>query len=199
MNSHKNTFITRINKRVKKILYILFPSKRKSFLPNKSPKDVKLIKVCKLQFIENIILIALTLFAFYVITCIGETWFSISTDYTYPLVVYPTIFTIKDKLPSILNSLTTKICMYDDRLLVKVGWINEFTDNISFKNVENIELYRSFLGRIFNYGTITITTYGNHVILENISSPNHVSKLIQDKVDLVQNRTGRYSDSESKI
>lgn len=56
---------------------------------------------------------------------------------------------------------TTDWAVTDRRVIVKRGWLNLKTEEISVGSIETVQLQQSFLGRIFGFGRIQVTGNGD--------------------------------------
>ena len=75
---------------------------------------------------------------------------------------------------------TTELVVTDRRVVYKRGLIRRFTAEMNMEKVESVAVEQSILGRIFNYGTVTVRgTGGGMDALANIDDPltfrNHVT------------------------
>lgn len=92
------------------------------------------------------------------------------------LYVLPNAFLIQ----AIIYLYTTESAVTNSRVLLKTGWISRFTDEISLTKVESILMSQGVLGRIFNFGNVTVVgTGGNKVILRGISNPMAFRSTVQ--------------------
>ena len=75
---------------------------------------------------------------------------------------------------------TTEIAVTNSRVILKRGFIRRHTIEMNMDKVESVDVDQSLLGRIFNYGNITVRGTGSSFEpLKNIGSPitfrNHVT------------------------
>ncbi len=79
-----------------------------------------------------------------------------------------------------VRRLTTELVVTDRRVIYKRGLIRRFTAEMNMEKVESVSVDQSILGRLFNYGTITVRgTGGGMDALPDIDDPltfrNHVT------------------------
>jgi len=75
------------------------------------------------------------------------------------------------------------------RLIVKVGWISRRTVEMNINKVESVSVDQSILGRMFSYGTITITGTGStHETFSGIAHPIEMRKAVIDIQSMVSAR-----------
>ena len=71
-----------------------------------------------------------------------------------------------------LDSITTELAITSKRIIAKVGIIRRETIELNHSKVESLSVDQSILGRILNYGTITINGTGNAKLpIKTISKP----------------------------
>jgi len=71
-----------------------------------------------------------------------------------------------------LDSITTELAVTSKRIIAKVGIIRRETIELNHSKVESLSVDQSILGRILNYGTLTINgTGGNKLPIKTISKP----------------------------
>ena len=75
-------------------------------------------------------------------------------------------------IPAWLRRLSTEIAVTDRRIIFKRGLIQRHTIEINMDKVESVDVDQSILGRVFDYGTITVRGTGEGIEpLRNISAP----------------------------
>lgn len=75
-------------------------------------------------------------------------------------------------VPTWLHRLGTEIAVTDRRIILKRGLIQRHTIEINMDKVESIDVDQSILGRIFDYGTITVHGTGTGIEpLANVRAP----------------------------
>ena len=72
------------------------------------------------------------------------------------------------------------ICVTTKRVVFKVGFVRRRTLELLLKHVEAILVDQSVPGRIFGYGSVTLTgTGGVREVFHNVSSPLELRRRIQ--------------------
>ncbi len=75
---------------------------------------------------------------------------------------------------------TTETAITSSRVLLKTGLISRFSDEIAIAKVESILLSQGIIGRIFDFGTVTVLgTGGNKVVLRGIAFPMKFRATVQ--------------------
>jgi uncharacterized membrane protein YdbT with pleckstrin-like domain len=83
-------------------------------------------------------------------------------------------------VPPWLERLTSEFGVTSKRVIIKVGLIQRRTLELLIRQVEAISVDQSLTGRIFNFGTITLSgTGGVRETFHNISNPLEFRRSIQ--------------------
>ncbi len=85
---------------------------------------------------------------------------SFQKDTLLSLVVLPAIYVLKD-LHTIIEPFFVKVWMNEESVKVQSGILTQRIDNLILKNVENVELTKSPIGRVFGYTTLCLYAYGS--------------------------------------
>ena len=86
-------------------------------------------------------------------------------------------------IPSWIRASSSEFAVTNRRVLVKVGFIKRRTLELMLNKVELIGVDQTIWGRLFNYGTITITgTGGTHEPFANISHPLEFRHNVQAQI-----------------
>jgi|TARA_Y100000031_G_scaffold65146_1_gene73007 uncharacterized membrane protein YdbT with pleckstrin-like domain len=76
---------------------------------------------------------------------------------------------------------TTEIVVTSRRFVYKTGWISRATEEIPLRRLEEVNLDQSIMGRLFDYGKLTVSGVGvGKIELPNIDSPLAFRKAIAD-------------------
>jgi len=82
---------------------------------------------------------------------------------------------------------TSVFVVTDQRVLIKVGWIQRRSLETLLAKIEGIGVEQGLSGRLFDYGTITITgTGGTHERFDKIAAPMQFRKRVQEQIAIVQ-------------
>lgn len=75
-------------------------------------------------------------------------------------------------LKMMINKWTTERALTNTRYIQKTGWIARNTEEISINKIEEVDLKQSILGRILDYGSVSISGTGSgNILLKSIDSP----------------------------
>jgi uncharacterized membrane protein YdbT with pleckstrin-like domain len=78
---------------------------------------------------------------------------------------------------------TSEFVITDRRVLIKTGWINRSSLEVLLPKVEGIQVDQGILGRLFNYGTITVHgTGGTDEPFPNIAAPLEFRRQVQELI-----------------
>ena len=82
---------------------------------------------------------------------------------------------------------TSVFVVTDQRVLIKVGWIQRRSLETLLAKIEGIGVEQGLAGRLFGYGTISITgTGGTHERFDKIADPMRFRKQVQEQIATVQ-------------
>jgi hypothetical protein len=85
---------------------------------------------------------------------------------------------------------TSELVITDRRVLIKVGFIQRHTFEMFISKIESVAVYQSMLGRVFDYGTVTIRgTGGSSESFTTIAAPLQ----FRDAIQLVQSGSEKRS------
>ena len=84
-------------------------------------------------------------------------------------------------LKMMINKWTTERVLTDARYIQKTGFIARDTEEISIYKIEEVDLSQTILGRIFGYGSISISGTGSgNIFLKSIDAPLIFQKHLND-------------------
>lgn len=67
---------------------------------------------------------------------------------------------------------TTDFAVTNRRVILKRGWLNLQTQEVSTTSIETVEVAQSFLGRVFGYGNVRVTGTGeSHIVFPPMKNP----------------------------
>lgn len=83
-------------------------------------------------------------------------------------------------IPPFVTLKTSEFGVTDKRVVIKVGLIRRRTIELLLRQIEAISVDQSVMGRIFNYGSITLTgTGGVKEVFHNIARPLEFRRHVQ--------------------
>jgi uncharacterized membrane protein YdbT with pleckstrin-like domain len=86
--------------------------------------------------------------------------------------VFFALATIVSFLPAWFRRFTTEIVVTNRRIILKRGWIRRHTVEMNMQKVESVDVDQTLLGRLFNYGNVTIRGVGSSFeTLSNVDAP----------------------------
>ena len=86
-------------------------------------------------------------------------------------------------IPPFIAKSTSEFGVTSKRVIIKVGLIRRRTLELLLRQVESIQVEQSILGRIFNYGSITLSgTGGVREVFHNIAAPLEFRRKIQSMI-----------------
>lgn len=76
---------------------------------------------------------------------------------------------------------TTELALTDRRVIAKTGLLSQKSTELNLPKVESVEVHQSLLGRMLNYGTITVKgTGGGSAPAPGITAPFDFRKAVQE-------------------
>ena len=94
------------------------------------------------------------------------------------------IVTIVLVLDAIITMLTTEFVVTNRRVFAKTGFIRRHILEVFLQKVESVRVYQSILGRLFDFGVVTVTgTGGTRESFRAISNPLNVRNKINQVIE----------------
>jgi len=82
-----------------------------------------------------------------------------------------------------LPMLTTEIGVTTQRLIYKRGWVWRATNELQLRAIEQVTLDQSFVGRLLNYGRVSVHGTGvDDIALPTLAEPVVLQRAIQDAI-----------------
>jgi uncharacterized membrane protein YdbT with pleckstrin-like domain len=95
------------------------------------------------------------------------------------MVAVPLVIGLAVLLSAVIRRRTTELVLTDRRIITKRGLISRNTVEMNLNKVESLHVDQSLMGRIFNYGDVTVVGTGASLEpLLGISSPLELRKKI---------------------
>lgn len=104
-----------------------------------------------------------------------------NNDFLYALVFLPIISIVRE-IPSIAQSIFVRIAVCDEYIICKTGFVRKFIDKLYLKNVDNIEIHTTIWGEWFNYGAITLYSFGGNIHLPFLKNPYKMYAMLKRKI-----------------
>jgi uncharacterized membrane protein YdbT with pleckstrin-like domain len=83
-------------------------------------------------------------------------------------------------LPALIDYISSEFGVTNKRVVIKVGFVRRRTLELLLRHVEAISVDQTIAGRIFNFGSLTLTgTGGVKELFHNITSPLEFRRRIQ--------------------
>ena len=80
-----------------------------------------------------------------------------------------------------LQTLGTKLTVTDERITLRKGILSKYTNEVFHTDIRNVQLDQSFFQRLFDVGTLAVSTSGQEGIeisVQGIPHPQNVRDLI---------------------
>lgn len=94
------------------------------------------------------------------------------------------IMTLKLSIEAAITIMTTELAITNRRVIAKTGFIHRNTIEILISKIESVKIYQNIIGRIMNFGTVTITgTGGTRESFQAIIDPTTAKKRINQIIE----------------
>jgi uncharacterized membrane protein YdbT with pleckstrin-like domain len=108
------------------------------------------------------------------------------------MVAVPLVIGLTVILSAVIRRQTTELVLTDRRIITKRGLISRNTVEMNLNKVESLHVDQSLMGRIFNYGDVTVVGTGASLEpLLGISSPIELRKKIGTVAEAVVSKGNR--------
>ena len=103
----------------------------------------------------------------------------IIVDIVASLILIGVIWLIKD----LIKFFTTKLIITNKRVNGKTGLINTNELDSPLNKINGIQVKQGLFGKIFNYGTISITTASTVFNFDYIDKPNEFKNILNNQIE----------------
>lgn len=95
-------------------------------------------------------------------------------------------------LAAFIRQRTTEMAVTNKRVIIKTGLISRRTVELNLSKVENVAVDQGILGRMLDYGTITVVgTGGTREVFAHVLSPLQFRRAVQEQTDAGQGQQAR--------
>jgi uncharacterized membrane protein YdbT with pleckstrin-like domain len=99
---------------------------------------------------------------------------------------------------ALIIMLTTEFCVTHRRVIAKTGFIRRHTLEMLLPKIESVSVNQNVLGRILNFGTVTVTgTGGTQESFKSIIEPIEVRKKINRIIERYMQYQQKLSDERA--
>lgn len=150
---------------------------KKSIQTNKLARSIEAILEISVRILG--LVIVYLIFEYIGTKIIGNTF---TPDLLLSLVVLPSIYILKDA-HKIVEPFTVEVHTTDSDITVRMGFITQRVDRLLIKNIDNIEVTRTPIGRLLGYRTLHLYSAGGYVALPFLNDCS--ANTIENEIDLV--------------
>ena len=176
--------------------------RRTSFARQHLMRDETILSAATIHpliFLSSVIYFLCPLFGFSILIVLGATALDSNADrmpvawawlglLSFPLILAGLFFPFK-VINALIVFFTTECVITDMRILGKKGLIRRETIEIHLSKIEGFQVKQSILGRIFNFGSVTITgTGGLNTPFQGLANPLDFRSLINEQIAKLQPR-----------
>ncbi len=158
----------------------------------KEPREI-VLKTSRIYFLGNYIIAALTIiflvllyFSFHLkFTLFPKTQSEITS--TFVLLGIFGVAGVMIEQPEWAR-FRTKLIVTMNEVIKHEGILNKERVVLPYATVADIRVERNVLGRILNYGTLSVSSFkaGSDMILKGVRHPNKIHTMIQNRVNLIR-------------
>lgn len=105
-----------------------------------------------------------------------------NSDTLLSLVILPAIYVLKE-CDTIIKPFTIKVHLSETLVKVESGLLTQKTDSLNLRNIENIEVISTLIGRWKNYSTLYLYAYGSWVQLPYIKNAEEIKSTIEKIIE----------------
>jgi uncharacterized membrane protein YdbT with pleckstrin-like domain len=120
----------------------------------------------------------------------GLVWvvaYSGGEGYSQIIAIMPVVIGLVLIMVAVIGRLTTELVLTDRRIITKRGLISRDTVEMNLAKVESIHVNQGLIGRILNYGDVTVVGTGASLEpLRGIAKPLELRKKLGEVVQEVQ-------------
>ncbi len=109
---------------------------------------------------------------------VGENF---NNNFLYSMVFIPIVCALKN-LPDITKSIFVRIAISDEYIICKRGYFRKFIDELYVKHIDNIEVRTTIWGEWFNYGNISLYSFGGKINIPFLKNPYSVYMSLKKKM-----------------
>lgn len=113
-----------------------------------------------------------------------------NSDLLYSIFLIPALYELKNSFHGFFESCFVVASKNQDSITVKRGWVAKNYDKLFIKEINNAEVYKTFIGAWFGYFQLVLYAVGGVISIPYIKDDEHNNKLISDIMDQIkQNQT----------
>ena len=102
------------------------------------------------------------------------------------LVLLASIPVVLHLLSGLLEVVSTEMSLTNQRVIAKHGFFNHGIDSMTWRQIESVTVYQSFMGRYFNYGTVNFFGVGGErIFARNVHNPTEFRKKAINSIESV--------------
>lgn len=138
-----------------------------------------------IEFIISIALNIVGIMIVYWLVILGANLIKIENfnqDFLYSLIFIPLIGILR-AVTSVLDSLFVEIGIGDKLIICKEGFYNKRLDKLYVKHIDNVEVHTTIFSELFNYGHITLYSFGGNINLPFVKDYQNVYFMIKNKIE----------------
>ena len=173
-----------------------------SYVDDNLSKNEKVLfraRISKAVFLPGFLLFLISVvsiaFAYYSVATSSSTFFFVLLFFaSIGVAFYALLLGIK----AIVVLTTTEFAVTNRRVIAKTGFIRRHTVELLLMKVESVSITQSVLGRLFDFGIVTITgTGGTREKFQAISEPLEVRKKVNEILEWYMRAYAAYQEKKA--
>jgi uncharacterized membrane protein YdbT with pleckstrin-like domain len=127
--------------------------------------------------------------ALWTLFSIAALYFMLSSEFLAKIYWLPFVAALIFWLQVYLEYLTSEYAVTNRRLMLREGLFQRHTYETRLSAIAQVNVMQSLMGQLFNYGTVSINTFGNTMdAFPLISKPNDFQKAVNQQLDTIIKR-----------
>jgi len=151
-------------------------------------------KAARKAFMGNYFLATLAIFFFLLVALRFNLYFSLiplSFDALINNIVILGFFWVISFMfeQPILEGMIRKYYVTPNEVIKIEGIFNKNRVALPYQSIADINVSKSFFGRIFNYGNVKVAGFKDSIEMRSMSDPEEIQKIIQNKINIMREST----------
>ena len=141
------------------------------------------------SYVYNYMLILLMMTFFYLVLVNYDIVFTLSPNNfsesieTAVILAFFAVIAYLFKEP-VIERKFRKYMITNNEVMMSEGIFRKNIVVIPYQSISNIDVYRGILGRMLNYGTISVVGFKNKITMEGVDDPSLYYRIIQNKISI---------------
>lgn len=117
------------------------------------------------------------------VVCIATTGFMLKNDILIHIVWTPWLIAFVFWLSVWLSYISSDFAVTDKRIMMREGVFTRHANEIRIATISQVNINQNLWGQLFNYGTVSINTFGAYDAYTQIAKPFLFQKYVNAQLD----------------